>query len=127
MSAAPYYSYTVYGEGHSLEMAAQWIQNVLLGHVGTTIAVLAVAITGLNMLWGRTSVREGVRILIGCFILFGASAIAQGLMSTVEGSPGTITIPPSQSPIAAPPVPTTQLPPTSINPFDPYTGAPPAN
>lgn len=127
MSIASYYSASVYDEGRSLEAAAQWIQDLLLGQVGTTIAVLAVAIAGMNMLWGRISVREGIRILLGCFILFGAPAIAQGLMSAVESTSIAISTAPPQPPTSAPPLAAAPRPPANINPFDPYTGAPPAN
>ena len=127
MSDLPYYSYSIYGEGHSIEAAAQWIEDLLLGQLGTTIAVLAVAIAGLNMLWGRISAREGIRILLGCFVLFGAPAIAQGLMSAIDSGSSAILFPPPQAPASAPRVSATPLPPANINPFDPYTGAAPAN
>jgi type IV secretion system protein VirB2 len=123
VSAVSNYTYSSFDGGHSLAAATQWIQGLLLGQVGTAIAVLAVAIAGLNMLWGRLSVREGGRILLGCFILFGAPAIARGLMSAVESSSTVISIAPSQPPASAPHMSTTPLPPANVNPFDPYTGA----
>lgn len=123
MPLTPYHTYATYEQGHSLEAAAQWVQHLLLGQVGTMIAVLAVAMAGLNMLWGRISAREGARILLGCFILFGAPAIAQGLMGAIEGNAPAISTTPYQ-PFTAPlPMATTPLPSASINPFDPYTGA----
>jgi hypothetical protein len=39
-----------------------------------------VAVTGFNMLRGYISTRDGVRVILGCFILFGAPMIARGLM-----------------------------------------------
>ena len=125
MRAAFYYDHM--SDGHRLETAAEWIQNLLLGQFGTIIAVLAVAITGLNMLWGHISVKESARILLGCFILFGAPTIAQGLMSTVESTAGTIEITPPQTFTTTPSMSAAPPPPTTINPFDPYTGAPPIN
>ena len=128
MSAPHYQFYAGYYEGNKLEAAAQWVQGLLLGQVGTTVAVVAVAVAGMNMLWGRISVKGGAQILLGCFILFGAPAIARGLMGGVEGAvPIIATEPPrlisaNQSPLAV-----STSPPISINPFDPYTGASPGN
>ncbi len=123
MHIAPYSGYPSFGEGHSLEAAAQWVQGLLLGQLGTAIAVLAVAIAGINMLWGRLSVKEGARILFGCFILFGAPAIAQGIMGSVESTSVEISIPTPQPVTVNPPISVTPSPPANINPFDPYTGA----
>jgi type IV secretion system protein VirB2 len=119
-------SYALYGPANSLEAAMGWIQALLLGQLGTTIAVLAVAFAGFNMLWGRLSPKDGLRVILGCFILFGAPAIAQGLVSAVQGSAQPEVIAssaPAPAPVLAPKAP----PPPNINPFDPYTGARPAN
>jgi len=66
------------------------------------------------MLQGRLAVREGGRIIIGCFILFGAPLIAQGIMATIRGEDRT-----GSQPVAPPPV----AIPTSPPQFDPYAGA----
>lgn len=110
---------SIYADGHSLEAAALWIQGLILGQVGTSIAVLAIAIIGLSMLRGTLSARDGVRSLLGCFILFGAPAIAHGLMGTLPRSTGPEVIVPMQRPT---PLQHQKQPPSQINPFDPYTG-----
>lgn len=109
-----------YTDGHSLEAAALWIQGLILGQVGTSIAVLAIVIIGLNMLRGTLSARDGVRSLLGCFILFGAPAIAHGLMGTLPRSTGPEIIVPLQPPAPQPHKEKQSL--SQINPFDPYTG-----
>lgn len=61
--------------------ALAWLQGTLLGNVATAIAVMAVAAVGLMMLSGRMNWRLGATVIIGCFILFGASAIVSGIQS----------------------------------------------
>ncbi|WHO38398.1 TrbC/VirB2 family protein [Sphingobium sp. AP49] len=111
---------SIYADGHSLEAAALWIQGLILGQVGTSIAVLAIAIIGLNMLRGTLSARDGVRSLLGCFILFGAPAIAHGVMGTLPRSTGPEVIVPLQPPV--PSLHKEKQSSPSINPFDPYAG-----
>jgi len=59
--------------------ALLWLQGTLLGNVATAVAVMAVAAVGLMMLTGRLNWRMGVTVILGCFILFGASAIVAGI------------------------------------------------
>ena len=59
--------------------ALGWIQGTLLGSVATAVAVIAVASVGLLMLTGRMNWRFGATVVIGLFILFGASAIVGGI------------------------------------------------
>jgi type IV secretion system protein VirB2 len=59
--------------------AMTWMQGTLLGNVATTAAVIAVATVGLLMLTGRMNWRFGVTVIIGCFVLFGATAIVSGI------------------------------------------------
>ncbi|NJM35813.1 MAG: hypothetical protein HC850_15210, partial [Rhodomicrobium sp.] len=59
--------------------AAEWLEGTLLGNVATTVAVIAVALVGFMMLTGRINWRYGVSVIIGCFILFGATAIVSGI------------------------------------------------
>ncbi len=61
--------------------ALQWLQGTLLGNVATAVAVIAVAMVGFMMLTGRMNWRFGATVIIGCFILFGASAIVSGIQS----------------------------------------------
>jgi len=65
--------------------ALAWMQGTLLGNVATAVAVMAVAAVGFMMLTGRMNWRFGATVIIGCFILFGASAIVSGIQSTAMG------------------------------------------
>ncbi len=59
--------------------ALGWLQGTLLGNVATAIAVMAVAAVGFMMLTGRMNWRFGATVIIGLFILFGASTIVAGI------------------------------------------------
>ena len=65
-----------------LVSAVNWLQGTLLGTIATVIAVMAVAIVGIMMLTGRINWRYGATVILGCFILFGASSIVAGIHST---------------------------------------------
>ena len=99
--------------------AVAWLQGTLLGTVATTVAIVAVSWVGMLMLAGRLEIRRGLTVIAGCFVLFGASAIAGGIQGAV-GGPDMATaayVPPA----VAPPVPQPP-PPRPANP-DPYAGA----
>lgn len=66
----------------ALVSAVHWLQGTLLGTVATVVAVIAVAAVGFMMLTGRINWRNGVTVILGCFILFGASSIVAGIQST---------------------------------------------
>ena len=55
--------------------------GTLLGTVATVIAVMAVASIGFMMLTGRMNWRFGATVIIGVFILFGATTIVAGIQS----------------------------------------------
>ena len=59
--------------------ALTWLQSTLLGTVATSIAVMAVAAIGYMMLTGRMNWRFGATVIIGLFILFGATSIVAGI------------------------------------------------
>lgn len=65
--------------------ALEWMQGTLLGNVATTAAVIAVAVVGLMMLTGRMNWRFGATVIVGCFVLFGATAIVSGIRATAMG------------------------------------------
>lgn len=101
--------------------ATQWIQAVLLGPAATAIAVVAVASIGLLMLSGRMNIRRAGTALIGCFILFGAATIAQGLRGgiavlTNDGLSGRAVATQQPASMLLPP-------PAASSPSDPYAGA----
>ena len=104
--------------------AVRWIEAVLMGPVATSIAVMAVASVGLLMLSGRVNIRRGTSVILGCFILFGAATIAQGLRgaaSAVTGggsNPPVNVVPPGPQSMLAPPPPE-----EPVEVTDPYAGA----
>jgi len=61
--------------------ALGWVQGTLLGHVATAVAVIAVAMVGFMMLTGRINWRFGGTVVLGCFILFGATTIVAGIQA----------------------------------------------
>lgn len=107
--------------------AVQWLQNTLLGTVATTVAVICVATVGLMMLSGRVDLRRGASVVVGCFILFGASSIAAGIRSVAAGDSLAMEPVYQVEPWAAPQAPaptwTYQAPPAPAPPADPYAGA----
>ena len=101
-SYAPGYGSLADPPGSSvLGAAVSWIEGTLLGTVATTAAVIAVAAVGFMMLSGRVDVRSGVTVILGCFILFGASTIAAGIRSSAS-APAAITYSYVPPPPAAP-------------------------
>ena len=109
-----------YGPTGPIGSAVQWLQGALLGTVASTVAVLAVAYVGFLMLTGRIEIRRAIQVILGCFILFGASTIAQGLMNTAQGlgydqGDGV--------PVAAAAPLQPNYPNKPIPPYDPYAGA----
>jgi type IV secretory pathway VirB2 component (pilin) len=78
---------TDYSAGSSsIVEAIVWIEGVMTGSVATAIAVLAVAAFGLRMLGGHVDWRHGSRIVLGCFLIFGAPAIARGFLTAAGNS-----------------------------------------
>jgi type IV secretory pathway VirB2 component (pilin) len=106
-------------ETNALSVAAQWIADVLTGPVATSLAVISIAALGYLMLSGRLDLRRGLRIVLGCFILFGAPAIALGFRHATQNLAGEqATEPPkTPSPVLASPSR------TATSSADPYAGA----
>jgi len=55
-----------------------------LGQVATAVAVIAVAAVGFMMLTGRMNWKYGATVIIGIFILFGASTIVAGIQAVAH-------------------------------------------
>lgn len=68
----------------ALGSAVGWLSNALLGSVATGLCVIAVALIGLMLMTGRLPIRDGLRVVLGCFVLLGALVIASGLHGVVE-------------------------------------------
>lgn len=103
----------------AIAAATDWVGNLLFGPFATTIAVIAIACVGLAMLSGRIELRRGASVVFGCFLLFGAKGIADGLIarSGNEVSPPVAAM--SPPPVYAGAVQQNG----STNAFDPYAGA----
>lgn len=89
----------------------------MLGSAATSLAVLAVAVIGFLFLNGQLDWKRVGRVVIGCFLIFGAPILSAGLLENIGD-------PPVQSQKEArmevdlpPPVP------RSNERFDPYAGA----
>lgn len=110
-------------DASSLGRAAEWIGAVVQGPIMTSVAVLAIAALGFAMLRGRLSVRRGATVVLGCFIAFGAPAIARGLVGLAHDQ-SVREEPAGQIFVAAPPL-RFEPPPTAVPPADgdPYAGA----
>ena len=91
---------------------------MLLDEIALGLCVLAVALIGLLMLTGRLPLREGMRVVLGCFVLLGAPVIAAGLM---QGEGGVIDSARPLPPVAL----QTEAPRAALPPadYDPYAGA----
>lgn len=116
MSQPAFYS-TAPSDGSTLVEAANWAASLLTGRVGTIVAILAVATVGFAMLLGRVSVRDGARVVIGCFVLFGAPAIARDLLGLARWNGDSVAVEVEASP---PPIAVPSPPPPNR---DPYAGA----
>ncbi len=108
-------------DDYALLEAAHWIDGVLLGPIATSMAIVAVALLGFAMLMGRINIHRALSVLLGCFLLFGARGIAEGLRS-VGGNEAA-----APSSAAGPPPPIYPNVPKvhggNSNAFDPYSGA----
>ncbi|WP_256471486.1 TrbC/VirB2 family protein [Erythrobacter aurantius] len=63
-----------------------WVEALVLGEIATAMAIVAVATIGFMMLTGRVRMAGSFRVILGCFVLFGASSIAAALMGSVGES-----------------------------------------
>lgn len=107
--------------GHTIKDAVAFLHALMFGSGATALAVIAVAFVGLLMLRGRLPARRAALVTLGCFILFGAPAIAAGIvqLTTVDTPmPSFVEAPPPPVPNIKP-----QPPSTPYNPYDPYAGA----
>jgi hypothetical protein len=114
----------------AIAAAAHWFAALLTGPLVTALLVVAVAVFGMGMLAGRLSLRRGMEVVIGCFVLAGATEIAGSMMQRTPGAelPALPSGPAVLVEQALPPLgpdPAPRAP--SGNPFDPYAGNRPVN
>ena len=99
-----------------LASASGWVTGLMSGSLAIALCVLAIAFVGFLLMSGRFAVRDALRVVLGCFVLLGAPAIALGLRAVAtdtaqQGEPVMPAI------IEAPPP-----PPLPQSTFDPYAG-----
>ncbi len=93
---------------------ARWIEGAILGEFALGLCVIAVAFIGARMLIGRLPLREGARIVVGCFVLLGAPVIARGLYDLGGISSPTLL---SNLQTINPATPRPELPKATYNPY----------
>ena len=75
------------------------------------------------MLTGRIVLRRAAQVVFGCFIIFGASTPAQGIIGAVSGSGGAPEVaqvpPPPRAVSQPPPYPKANVSPTTLMPAPP--------
>ena len=102
---------------HVLTQAAQWIAATATGSIATGVATIAVAAVGFALLAGRIDIRRGATVILGCFILFAAPALASAFVQWANGDDAAV-----RQAALAPPLPPASEPPP-YQPKDPYAGA----
>ncbi|RYE71537.1 MAG: hypothetical protein EOO81_05685 [Oxalobacteraceae bacterium] len=100
--------------------AVEWCQAVLLGSVGSSLAIMGIAGLGFALLQGRLPYRAGARMILGVFILFGAPVISLGLLGIFDLAGSNSQNGETTQRSTAPPLP---LPSTPAGNPDPYAGA----
>ncbi|MBU0832070.1 MAG: TrbC/VirB2 family protein [Alphaproteobacteria bacterium] len=122
MSPQIIYSLSDPADDSVLLAAVRWLEHTLLGTLATTVAIIAVAALGFMMLAGRVDYRRGATVILGCFILFGASTIAAGIQSAQSAISGRDLSAESEVAQIDPPPPPVAVPP-QLPSYDPYAGA----
>lgn len=105
--------------------ATNWFMALLAGPIVTTLLIIAVAAFGFALLFGRLSLRRGLEVVFGCFVLVGAADISESMLGNVPGEtvPSLLAAPVSIDEGALPPLGPDPVPVRrSGNPFDPYAG-----
>ncbi|WP_133366472.1 TrbC/VirB2 family protein [Qipengyuania sediminis] len=104
------------GQAGAVDAAAGWLQGLVTGSLAVALCAIAVAMLGILMFTGRMPVRNGVRVVLGCFILLGAPPIAAAFLELGARDADGFEATPSPAPSAEPrPLPTAS--------YDPYAGA----
>jgi type IV secretion system protein VirB2 len=108
------------GGSAPMMQSVQWIEHVMLGEIALGLCVIAVAFLGALMLTGRLPLRDGGRIVAGCFLVLGAPLIAAEFVDN-RGELNVASTPPPPTPVNVP-IESTRpdLPPAN---YDPYAGA----
>lgn len=97
--------------------ALTWVVDLLTSDLAASAAVLGVAVVGLLLITGRLPIKHGLAVLLGCFVVFSASSIADGIVKSALSDGGSKPL--VDLPAAAVYRPTMPKP----VPYDPYAGA----
>src|SRR4051794_19226532 len=100
----------------ALRDAVQWVAGLATGSAATAVAVISVAWIGFAALQGRIEARKAARIVLGCFVIFGAPSIAAALAGSVSSPVSLARYAPEPMDQSVPPMP-------APAPYDPYAGA----
>lgn len=103
-----------------IEAAAAWIEALVTGPLATTLAILAIAGVGFQLLAGRFDVMRSARVVLGVFVLLGSLTIARALLTIPEASITPVGASPALQPPRTDPIP---APVQRVVPADPYAGA----
>ncbi|TCD04344.1 hypothetical protein EYB45_08900 [Erythrobacteraceae bacterium CFH 75059] len=76
-------------EPEPLQASAGWLTATLLGELAVGLCIIAVAVIGLSMLSGRLPLWRGAAVILGCFVLLGAPAIAAAFLAMGETARGS--------------------------------------
>jgi type IV secretory pathway VirB2 component (pilin) len=108
---------------NAIDSAVRSLQMSLLGTIATIVAIITIASVGLLMLTGRMDIRRAAQVVFGCFIIFGASTIASGIMGALNGSSTAASEIATAPPPPPVPLQTPAYPKANSTPYDPYAGA----
>ena len=72
-----------------LSDAAGWLAVLVTGELALILCTLAVAFIGFVTLQGRLELRRGAAVVLGCFVLLGAPAIASAFLRIGQAASGT--------------------------------------
>lgn len=73
-------------EQSSYVAVVNWFVELATGRLAIITATIAVAAVGIMMMDGRLDWQRATRVLLGCFVLFGASTIASAFLGFGEAS-----------------------------------------
>ena len=108
-----------------IQSAAEWVVTAISGPITIALMTIAVAFFGLSMLSGQLSVRRGLQLVLGCFVLVGSAEIAGSLTGSMQSRDIAMALPDPRTgeTVNLPPL-GPELTPAAPNgnPFDPYAG-----
>jgi type IV secretory pathway VirB2 component (pilin) len=98
---------------------ADWLREASSGSLATALGFVAISLVGLSLFQGRLRLKRAAFVVVGIFLLLGASMISAGIVDNLRRA-----FPPPMPVAVASPIVTPQNEPTkSSNLFDPYAGA----